>query len=559
MIRPGVPRSLLFLALTLASQSALSGICRVSPDGSSTGDGQSWAAAMSLHAALTHPVCTEIWLKRGRHIPTTGAGALPYFQIPSGTRVYGGFAGTETARNQRRPLQNRSVLSGDLAGDDIVDSHGITSHWNNIVGVNACQVVRLTSAVNLGIGPDTVLDGLTITAGAVGTGENDRCNGAGLYCDGRRNSCSPTLHNLDIVGNRGTYGAGMSFLGRNSGAISPAISRTRFRNNHAAMSGGALHLDLDTVDASSTPAITGSGFTGNQAGLRGGAVAVSSFSSADHTSITVTGSNFDGNHSAIDAGAFSVIAQQPRAARVRISDTTFRNNTADRDCGAMELVAVAADAIEALIERVTFNDNHTQRDGGALCSVLHPANGTTPLTLRNATLANNLAGRSGGAWYNENAYGTTHVAVHVVNATLAGNQAGSEGGAISNAAWHDGIHMTLANSIVWNNRATTSDSDIYQESGQLAVRRSLIGDGCPSVAAPCDRVIGDPSLLPLADNGGPTRTMLAGAGGAGIGQGDAATCPDHDQRGVARPHGAGCDLGAVEGSDRIFADGFQTS
>jgi hypothetical protein len=53
-------------------------------------------------------------------------------------------------------------------------------------------------------------------------------------------------------------------------------------------------------------------------------------------------------------------------------------------------------------------------------------------------------------------------------------------------------------------------------------------------------------LGPLADNGGPTQTMALLPGSAAIDAGDDAVCPITDQRGVARPHGAHCDVGAYE-------------
>ena len=58
---------------------------------------------------------------------------------------------------------------------------------------------------------------------------------------------------------------------------------------------------------------------------------------------------------------------------------------------------------------------------------------------------------------------------------------------------------------------------------------------------------GDPLLGPLADHGGPTHTMALLPGSPALNAGDASTCPAAtDQRGVARPQGAGCDLGAYE-------------
>jgi hypothetical protein len=63
----------------------------------------------------------------------------------------------------------------------------------------------------------------------------------------------------------------------------------------------------------------------------------------------------------------------------------------------------------------------------------------------------------------------------------------------------------------------------------------------------CPGSPGDPKLAELADNGGPTPTMVLGDGSAAL---DALPpgpdCPATDQRGVARPHGAACDIGAYE-------------
>jgi hypothetical protein len=71
----------------------------------------------------------------------------------------------------------------------------------------------------------------------------------------------------------------------------------------------------------------------------------------------------------------------------------------------------------------------------------------------------------------------------------------------------------------------------------------------------------DPLLGPLQDNGGPTSTMLPGIGSMAIDAIDLPSCVEtNDQRGVARPQGTGCDIGAVEVvRDILFADGFDGS
>jgi CSLREA domain-containing protein len=55
----------------------------------------------------------------------------------------------------------------------------------------------------------------------------------------------------------------------------------------------------------------------------------------------------------------------------------------------------------------------------------------------------------------------------------------------------------------------------------------------------------DPMLADLADHGGSTLTRAL-PGSPAIDAGDAGACPAADQRGVVRPQGAGCDIGAFE-------------
>jgi CSLREA domain-containing protein len=69
-----------------------------------------------------------------------------------------------------------------------------------------------------------------------------------------------------------------------------------------------------------------------------------------------------------------------------------------------------------------------------------------------------------------------------------------------------------------------------------------------SSAVGCGGVVADPDLGPLEDNGGPSATYALLTGSPAIDEVPAlgATCPATDQRGVARPQGAGCDAGAYE-------------
>ena len=69
-------------------------------------------------------------------------------------------------------------------------------------------------------------------------------------------------------------------------------------------------------------------------------------------------------------------------------------------------------------------------------------------------------------------------------------------------------------------------------------------DSCFPIAS--DQVVTDAGLGALADNGGPTLTHALLSGSPAVDTANGAVCPAVDQRGVARPQGAGCDVGAYE-------------
>jgi predicted outer membrane repeat protein len=131
----------------------------VSPnDGNDIFDGLSWPSAKStLTAAVNASTCgDEIWVAAATYKPTspTGAGYGPrdkHFTMKNGVRIYGGFAGSETSRDQRDWKSNITVLSGDLDS-----SGGISDGDAYHVFYNSTQLALDNSAV---------LDGFTITGG----------------------------------------------------------------------------------------------------------------------------------------------------------------------------------------------------------------------------------------------------------------------------------------------------------------------------------------------------------------------------------------------------------
>ena len=146
------------LAVTPLQAAHAAGVRYAKPAASGTGDCSSWANACTLQTALTGAVSgDEIWVAAGTHKPTTGTDRTATFQLKNGVAVYGGFAGTETARGQRNPAANLTILSGDIDNNDsqtpiITDLTTVTGNTTNSYHV----VTGATGAT---------LDGFTITAG----------------------------------------------------------------------------------------------------------------------------------------------------------------------------------------------------------------------------------------------------------------------------------------------------------------------------------------------------------------------------------------------------------
>jgi len=80
------------------------------------------------------------------------------------------------------------------------------------------------------------------------------------------------------------------------------------------------------------------------------------------------------------------------------------------------------------------------------------------------------------------------------------------------------------------------------------------------VSLPPGTIQSDPLLLPLANNGGPTRTHALGSGSPAVDAGNNSAGLTTDQRGSGFPRivGPAPDIGAFEGvdTDTIFANGF---
>ncbi|HKI85773.1 MAG TPA: choice-of-anchor Q domain-containing protein [Thermoanaerobaculia bacterium] len=220
-----------------------------------------------------------------------------------------------------------------------------------------------------------------------------------------------------------------------------------------------------------------------------------------------------------------------------ISNVTFSGNAAGRG-GAICNEGLFGTSSPAFTN-VTFNGNGAGSTGGAIFNDGH--DGTSSPSFTNVTFNANYASLDGGAIDNDGFVGTSSPTL--TNVTFSGNIAGF-GGAI----WNDGESGTsspiLTNVILWGDAATTGN-EIYNSSASATLDHCVV-PSCPSGATCTNSVTTDPLLGTLQNNGGSTETMALGAGSSAIDTGTNTGCPATDQRGVTRPQGPRCDIGAYE-------------
>jgi beta-glucanase (GH16 family) len=170
--------------------------------------------------------------------------------------------------------------------------------------------------------------------------------------------------------------------------------------------------------------------------------------------------------------------------------------------------------------------------------------------LGNATIVNSTISGNTSAWYGEAIFHTDGV-MSLVNSTIAGNIAPSLGDA--RAAIFVGTFtganatLTLANTIVGSNEGLDCFMGFFG-AGVVTLAsggHNVFTDGSCNATA-TDQVVGDSGLAALADNGGPSWTHALVEGSPAIDAADPTICPPADQRGVPRPQGPACDVGAFE-------------
>lgn len=463
------------------------------------GDGSSWSEAMTefqdaLGLAAMYPgTVSQIWVATGSYRPDLGTGDREAsFVLVDNVEVYGGFAGDEIDLMQRDVVNNSTILSGDLNGDDG------PGFQNN--GENSFHVVTATSLT-----PNVTLDGFTITSGNANGGDvNDsRRRGGGMLnsadnviianCRFVANDAierggglmiaavNASITNCQFIGNRVVVrGGGLSIQGQGS----PIVSNCRFEQNEADFGAAVFSTGY------AAPVFSECTFEANVAGRAGGIrvenshpvviacqfvnnvgqVGVGAIEVIDESTLTITDCAFSGN---------TPSALRATSSRISCRNTVFSNNTAGP---AVQYSGAFGEL--STFTHCTFADNVSPTDGGAFWV------SSGDVELINCAFTGNSSGLRGGAIYlSQSAEARIHGCAFiandaqnggaifdnfsgalVTNCTFSVNSATVSGGAVESAGASSAL---IVNCIVWNNTAPIS----AEVSGPASVAYSDVQGG----------------------------------------------------------------------------------
>jgi predicted outer membrane repeat protein len=310
---------MLMLAATLLSANLQAATYYVTPTGAGVKNGKSWENAYdnikSAVDAAEADATDEIWVKQGLY--KLSATLL----WKSGVNVYGGFAGTETSRDQRNLDAKLTVLDGDSVSRTAVLQG---NHFATQTTWSGFTVQRGRSPYyggvymyrNMVIDHFIIKDCINEGTGTYG--------GGGVYISITNTSNdSIIIRNSKIVGNRAKgYGGGIA-IGSSSPAsstyavrINILIENTEIINNQAATRGGGIVVE-PVAGSTKNIVIRNCVIANNSSGKAGGGI------SAYRVNLQVTNTTF-ANNVAGDGGGGGIYANSVDS--LAITNSIFWNN-----------------------------------------------------------------------------------------------------------------------------------------------------------------------------------------------------------------------------------------
>lgn len=354
-----------------------------------------------------------------------------------------------------------------------------------------------------------------------------------------------TITDSLFVGNSAETGGGLSGGGGGVVVFQNTIRNTQFLSNTASAGDGGGFIGNDIITA------IGVTLQGNSATGNGGGAYV-------YNTLTLSQSLVKDNTAGGDGGGLAGGAQ--------VLSSTITGNRAANGGG---LALLEADVAQSLIA-----GNRATGKGGGISVLFAGGDGPT-IRIHNSTISGNQAAASagishGGPVYKlcqgpntrfQYGYGGKML---LDNTTIAANVSVTGTGGIrvnieerdrdvvEQAECPDGfvnwgtgsgvVETKMVNVLVADNTGDNC-TDVAADASQ---GHNLSDDATCLFTAAGDQTKLDAKLGPLQNNGGPTWTHALLAGSPAIDSASNASCPAIDQRGVVRPQGVACDIGAYE-------------
>ena len=343
---------------------------------------------------------------------------------------------------------------------------------------------------------------------------NTAVNGGALYL--RFSDSQTTIVNSTLDNNQGAYDGGAILLWDGAAAT---IQNSHVTNN-SANEGGGVYV---TENASLT--MQDSSLEANSATAEDGGAIV------NYSTVTLRRVTLNENSSVgMGGGIYS------DSGKLLLTDVTFSHNRSYGGGG------ISSDYNTNFLTNITFSNNVVEyqeyySEGGGM------KDSSSLTTMTNVTFTGNSADNSfGGGLKSLSSIST------LTNVTFNNNTA-ERGGGIWYSAGDPSQHLTLKNTIVANS-VSGGDCSVGEFSVNFITSAdfNLSSDyTCNNYfIQPTDQTDVDPLLSPLAANGGLTMTHMPLPNSPVIDKGQCLAQVSTDQRGVTRPQGPACDIGAVE-------------
>jgi CSLREA domain-containing protein len=481
--------------------------------------------------------------------------------VLGGTIEENGFGGI-WGSGCRMDLDSVQITNNTTSGDGggIMAANYAPTLTNTTVGSNTAE----------GQGGGIYVWGMTgqelqMTGGSIM--DNNAQDGAGLYLA----AGAATLDGVSVTENRALDFGGGAYVNVNNDAALRLINGT-----HIGVSGQGNHADFDGDDTGSGGGIYNLGDVSiydSYIEHNVGAGVESFHDSILEPSVMVTRSEISSNTgSGINAINTTLTIEDgviennqwggiwAMGSPLTMTDSSVSENSTTGDGGGLSLLNVTADVITGS----TIDGNAADGEGGGIYYWGFPSGGTLALT--NTTISGNHADEHGGGIMVGSGAGSI---LEMSAVTLVHNIADhdddndGDGGGIHNAA---GAHAKMKHTLIGLNQDVTSGAGIQYGPNCIgdieSYQYNFVGRLAPSVCTiygGSNDIIGhflgpiDPLIGPLLGNGGLTDTHALLRGSPAIEAGEPGACSDvngapitTDQRGMTRPIGKACDIGAYE-------------